>query len=118
SEYSGRGLRRGGFLLMARRDMAIREIHGAPDLLALHRRDPSRYPHLLESAARGEPLGRHDILFAFPGESLTLDAGWCLQGPHAGNGFLASLQGWMNAEHRAASDDAAHLPFHGGWFVF
>ncbi len=97
--------------------MAIREIHGAPDLLALHRHAPSRYPHLLESAARGE-LGRHDILFAFPGESLTLDHAGALEGPHAANGFLASLQHWLDVEHSRPSPDAAFLPFHGGWFVF
>ena len=38
--------------------MAVREVKGAFDLLSLHRHNPSRYPHLLESAARGEPLGR------------------------------------------------------------
>ncbi|HEX7046606.1 MAG TPA: aminodeoxychorismate synthase component I [Gammaproteobacteria bacterium] len=98
--------------------MAIREIHGTPDLLALHRHDPLRYPHLLESAARGEPLGRFDILFAFPDESLVLDGNGELQGPHAASGFLDSLQAWMNAEHAAVEESAAHLPFHGGWFVF
>lgn len=98
--------------------MAIREIHGAPDLLALHRHNPSRYPHLLESAARGEPLGRYDILFAFPGESLTLDHAGAIEGPHAGGGFLRSLQAWLDAEHASPSREAEFLPFHGGWFVF
>ncbi len=98
--------------------MAIREIHGTPDLLALHRHDPSRYPHLLESAARGEPLGRFDILFAFPGDTLTLAGNGELHGPFATSGFLDSLQAWMDAEHASAANDVSHLPFHGGWFVF
>lgn len=93
----------------------IREFAGAPDLLSLHRRAPARYPHLLESAARGEPLGRHDILFAFPGESLTLNADASLSGPHAGESFLSSLDQWIASEQ--ASGDAS-LPFTGGWFVY
>lgn len=98
--------------------MAVREVKGAFDLLSLHRHDPSRYPHFLESAARGEPLGRFDILFAFPGETLTLDHTAGVTGPHAGDAFLASLQQWMSESHSAAPEDARHLPFHGGWFVF
>lgn len=97
--------------------MPIREVKGAFELLSLHRRNPSRYPHLLESAARGEPLGRFDILFAFPGETLDLDHAFRVTGPHANAGFLASLQRWMNAE-RGSEPEVAALPFHGGWFVF
>ncbi len=40
------------------------------DLLALHERFPARYPVLLESVSGAEPLGRHDVLFALPGEKL------------------------------------------------
>jgi len=98
--------------------MPIREVKGAFDLLSLHRRNPSRYPHLLESAAHGEPLGRFDILFAFPGETLNMDHVHAVTGPHAGNRFLPSLQRWMDAERAPAPAEAAHLPFQGGWFVF
>lgn len=97
--------------------MAIREFKGAPDLLGLHRYAPERYPHLLESAARGEPLGRFDILFAFPGDSLTLEADRVLEGPHAGGEFLKSLQAWMDSEHDLPVRETT-LPFHGGWFVY
>lgn len=98
--------------------MAVREVKGAFDLLSLHRHNPSRYPHFLESAAPGEPLGRFDILFAFPGETLTLDHAGTVAGPHATDGFLASLQEWMNAARADAPEDVGHLPFHGGWFAF
>lgn len=95
--------------------MAIREIPGTPDLLALHRHDPQRYPHLLQSAAQGEPLGRYDILFAFPGESLTLAADGTLAGPFAQQEFLHSLQDWLDTDYHETSGD---LPFQGGWFVY
>jgi len=53
-----------------------------PDLLLrLHERHPDRYPVLLESVA-GEPgLGRHDLLFALPGERLLREADGRLSGP-------------------------------------
>lgn len=95
----------------------VRELDRVPDLLSLHAFDRARYPHLLESAARGE-LGRFDILFAFPGESLTVDANFRVDGPHAGEHFLSSLQAWLDAERAKSPAAAAQLPFHGGWFVF
>jgi len=39
---------------------------GTPDLLALHERNPERYPFLLESVAGHPQSGRYDLLFAFP----------------------------------------------------
>ncbi|MFN4284248.1 MAG: aminodeoxychorismate synthase component I [Alphaproteobacteria bacterium] len=79
------------------------------DLLALHRLDPARYPHLLESAARGlaSSDNRHDILFAFPGETLA-----------PANGFLAAFDAAFAAAKIARPDDVADLPFRGGWFVY
>lgn len=91
----------------------------APDLLALHRARPERYPHLLESAAAGTPQGRFDILFAFPGESLQLTAGE-LAGRDRGAGrFLDALDAWQ-AELALPTPQgpAAALPFHGGWFLY
>ena len=55
----------------------------ATDLRALHRLDPSRYPFLLQSTAVSADLGRYDILFAFPRDSLVLDEPGSLSGPQA-----------------------------------
>lgn len=86
--------------------------------LTLHETFPSRYPFLLESAASGTPQGRFDILFAFPGDSLTLDADYRLTGPVAAGAtdFLAALNGWWQHEHVELTPD--ELPFRGGWFLF
>ena len=43
--------------------MNRRPLANAPDLLALHRLDPARYPVLLESSSGGA-LGRYDLLLA------------------------------------------------------
>lgn len=91
------------------------------DLLVLHRLDPARYPHLLESAARGlaSSDNRHDILFAFPGAALRKEWG----APESG--FLAAFDAAFHAEQIAPPDlreddaaDLADLPFRGGWFVY
>jgi anthranilate synthase component 1 len=85
------------------------------DLLALHRRDPARYPHLLESAARGlaSSDNSHDILFAFPGAILRKDWG------APASGFLAAFDAAFHAETIARDDsDMPSLPFRGGWFVY
>jgi len=79
------------------------------DLLALHRSNPERYPHLLESAANG-PQGGYDILFACPGESLTLNTIGDFD-------FLRALDArWAQAARGHDSD--SDLPFHGGWFIY
>ncbi len=98
---------------------------GTSDLGALHAQNPERYPHLLASTAQGSPRSRYDILFAFPGESLILDAGQQLyhnQQKLNANDFLAAFdREWRRlsvpavARH-APLDDAP--PFTGGWFVF
>ena len=81
------------------------------DLLDLHTLNPARYPHLLESSACG-PQGRYDILFAFPGDSITL------HDPKAFN-FLALLdQRWKEAAGATTTTYTGPLPFHGGWFLF
>ena len=79
------------------------------DLLDLHALDPGRYPCLLESSARG-PQGRFDILFAFPGETVTLGE------PHAFD-FLQELDTRWKAEAEAVSYQGS-LPFRGGWFLY
>jgi len=93
----------------------IKEAGRAVDLLALHQSLPARYPHLLQSATPG----RHDILFACPGDSLVLDAAGRLQGPFVEpgtNDFLAQLDHWWQRERN--SDEAGGLPFSGGWFAY
>jgi len=89
-----------------------RTLPGRCDLLGLHTRKPARYPFLLESAAQGGPRARHDILFAFPGASLTLTQPGSLAG-----GFLHGLDRAWQAERtpRAATPP---LPFTGGWFLY
>ncbi|MGA9032128.1 MAG: aminodeoxychorismate synthase component I [Sulfuricaulis sp.] len=102
-----------------------RRLAAIPDLSALHARYPQRYPHLLASVARGTPRARYDILFAFPGDSLTLDADHWLSrnGRLLGTGdFLDALdrewrQQSTTVDQGAIPTDAAP-PFTGGWFVF
>lgn len=80
------------------------------DPLALHRLNPARYPYLLESVVHGTSSARHDILFAFPGETLTLTDS---REPD----FLENLDRWWT-EQRIATAPGADLPFQGGWFVY
>ena len=94
----------------------VKHFQQSVDLLAVHRLNPGRYPFLLESAG-GSGHERHDILFAFPSGTLTLDD----SGLHsdafsvAGTDFLDNLQRWYGA-HRL--DATGELPFNGGWFLF
>jgi len=87
----------------------------------LHRLNPSRYPHLLKSTAQG----RYDILFAFPGASLVLDANGILSTPETvtpcSNDFLKTFDNWWNLnqiQDQSASAVNEALPFSGGWFVY
>ena len=91
-------------------DVVLRRIDGCRDLLALHRLNPRRYPHLLESVARGTPQSRYDILFAFPGESLQVSA-------TDGTDFLRELDRRWRAERLDGEVDNP-LPFRGGWFLY
>jgi len=86
--------------------------------MRMHCADPRAYPFLLESAAIGTPQGRFDILFAFPGDALTLDHHGCLAGPGAdgSHDFLAALNGWWQHEH--VELPVSDRPFRGGWFLF
>ncbi|MEJ2566345.1 MAG: aminodeoxychorismate synthase component I [Gammaproteobacteria bacterium] len=83
---------------------------GCRDLLAVHRLNPGRYPHLLESVARATPHGRYDILFAFPGETLQVSTTDRAD-------FLQELDSrWRVAQIPRAED--CSLPFRGGWFLY
>jgi len=86
------------------------------DLLALHRRMPSRYPLLLESTAAGTAQGRWDLLLATDGHSLTLTSDGLTRaddGRVVGSDFLAALDGAWRTQ-RVARDEP-RWPFRGGW---
>jgi len=97
-----------------------RVLDGFPDLTGLHQLDPARYPHLLESVAHGTGQARYDILFAFPGETITLHPdGRLTQSERllAGSDFLGAFDShWQTLSVPAAA--GPKLPFRGGWFVF
>jgi anthranilate synthase component 1 len=86
----------------------------------LHRNRSERYPFLLQSTATRPCLGQFDILFAFPGDSLTLSNLNELSGP--GNDgqrdFLSALDDWWRQEEDKDAEPPAGLPFHGGWFLY
>ena len=95
-----------------------RTLAGRRDLLAPAASFPQRYPCLLESVVRGTAQSRYDILFAFPGDRLTLHAdGRLCDG--AGNlqsgRFLDALDAAWQAERLPPDDD--EMPFHGGWVL-
>ena len=82
---------------------------GTPDLLALHERNPGRYPFLLESVAGHPQSGRYDLLFAFPDWDSSATVA---DGPD----FFARLSAATAAIGPDVEDHG--LPFAGGWFVF
>lgn len=95
----------------------IQPVQQGCDLVELHRLDPARYPRLLQSTAHG----RYDILFAFPGDSLVLNADGSLHGPDSCSGtagdFLDGLDRWWH-ENRTPEYAGSDLPFTGGWFLY
>jgi len=96
---------------------STRRLPWHPDPLALVALDAERYPALLESAATGTALAGFDIVPAFPRQSLVLDAGGALHGPHAQAGsFLGALDRWWQASRTPRGP--APLPFTGGWLLF
>ena len=99
-------------------DLQVCALAQPVDLLGLHRLAPQRYPFLLQSTVARSPLGRYDILFAFPGETLELAGNGQLRGSYANeaSGFLAALDAWWQRERRHGP--LPQLPFHGGWFVY
>ena len=100
------------------RGLQVRALAQPVDLLGLHRLSPQRYPFLLQSTVARPPLGRYDILFAFPGEALELVANGELRGSRAADatGFLAALDNWWRSEQH--DEPLPELPFHGGWFLY
>jgi len=73
---------------------------------------------LLESAVHGAH-GRFDILFGFPGETLSLDQDGILDGAvkWAGAGFLSAFDHWWDSL-QLSRDAEVLVPFRGGWFVY
>ncbi len=99
----------------------IRHVEHAVDLLALHRANPQRYPYLLQSMAHSDAPGggqaRFDILFAFPGDHIRLDA------VDTSMDFLQQLDARWQAAAKTIkpleiASDCPPLPFTGGWFLF
>ncbi len=106
--------------------MPVLRLPGRIDPLALHRRDPARYPLILESAAFEPGRARHDIALACSGEGLRLDPDGharFLDGRACPQGFARALDAAQSALAGAMADDpdaaqAARLPFCGGWALF
>jgi len=88
------------------------------DLAMLHRLNPSRYPYLLESVADDTALGRYDLLFACPQETLRLNPDFSLSGHITGTPqqFLEAFDNWWSGESTSAGQHC-DLPFTGGWFM-
>jgi anthranilate synthase component 1 len=98
---------------------AAREREGIHDLLPLAAANPSRYPALLESVARGPARARFDILFAFPEEEIRLDRDGVVRdgdGNKLGTSFLDILDAAWRARRRDWGDHA--IPFLGGWVLY
>src|SRR5262245_17087538 len=93
---------------------AVAEVPGR--LLSLHAEHPARYPAILDSAATGGSLGRYSLLFAAPGDRLTLGRSGRLTGPGDGDRFCTRLSRWWRDEQGAAPPES--WPFAGGWFLY
>jgi len=100
--------------------LCTRVIDQASDLLRIHAANPQRYPFLLESVSHGTANAMYDILFAFPGETLTLDACGNLYGQSRAvesNDFLDNFDRWWQDES-CTGETKPSIPFIGGWFVY
>lgn len=100
-------------------DCGWRRLPVRPDLLAVHRAHPERYPFLLESVEQGGERARYDLLFAYPEGRLSLRGGGDLYSDDvalADNDFLTHLDRWMARVGPPA--EALPAPFSGGWFVY
>ena len=87
-------------------------------LIELNRTYPERYPFLLQSTARNNKMGRFDILFAFPEDSLVLEKTSILKSNlyDSNSKFLESLDDWWFHQKKPTID--SDIPFHGGWFLY
>lgn len=112
SGSTSRSVRGGGD---SNRHFHVETISTGVDLAWLHQKNPDRYPYLLQSAASGTAQGRFDILFAFPRESIVLDAQFRLNDGRKGD-FLSALDTAWRKERVA--EQTPGLPFTGGWFLY
>ena len=97
--------------------LSQRPVDGPIDLPALQRRDPRRFPLLLQSVAGGNALSRWDILFIADGSGLLLRDGETrtLAGERVDGPFLAAFDAAFGAARGEALDE---LPFSGGWALY
>jgi len=88
------------------------------ELIELNRTNPERYPFLLQSTSCNNKIGRFDILFAFPEDSLVLEKSLSLQSNlyDSKSKFLESLDDWW-LHHKKPTIDC-DIPFRGGWFLY
>ena len=107
--------------------MLIERLSTAPDLAALRRVAPERYPLLMASSAHAldasaRKHARWDILLATTGEGFVLESDGALRtttGERIESGFLTHLeQAWQAAHVETLDGDVARLPFRGGWALF
>lgn len=101
--------------------MLAQKLPGQVDPLALHRRSPSRYPFLLQSAAFEPSRGRYDVLLAFPQSGLRLDRDGVvrdLEGQARDGAFPEALDAAWRAARDGMGGGDAGLPFAGGWALF
>lgn len=75
-----------------------------PDLTALHRLSPERYPYLLSSNIRGGNDSDYSLLLAFPGKTLKQSLG------------KESIFDQLDVDLNQPC--CAEVPFVGGWFVY
>ena len=89
--------------------VVIRQPLQLEDLSCLLEHQAQRYPHLLESVSQG-PLGRFDILFAFPQETIQLN----------NLDDAESFKDQFEADFHQHKTPLAQLdiPFYGGWFGY
>ncbi len=86
----------------------IKALNYQPDLLAIHAKNPQRYPYFLSSAQCGGEQGRYSILFAFPQQKIE-----CLaKDPDIFIEFIGQY------ECSNSQKNSADLPFVGGWFFY
>ena len=99
----------------------VRRHDGWPDLLSLARSNPDRYPCLLENSGTSSQLGRYDILFAFPGDTLASrpDGSTTYNGQPVGKDnfiqYINKIRSKVNVRDGCRDFD---LPFTGGWFLY
>ncbi len=103
---------------MAAPPVHVRHQPGTVDLATLARRWPQRYPCLLASTCRGGVRTRWDLLLAHPQQRIELRADGGLHGAAdtAADTFLTALDAAF--ERSRCADDAADLPFVGGWALY